>query len=215
MKKYLIPIILLIFFSILAYSLNVFSFLLIIFIILSLIILILTGIFRIFKAGINRKWFEIPLTVIVICVISILIGLLRPLAPPTISAADLSKTLAYAYKTDQGDRKNLKLYLLINKMRARDSIRLMQVKMLYDEGKISNPLDQFHAAFVFHHGRNSNLFEIAHKLAEKAAAADELLKVYQVQWLAKATYDRWMLSIGNPQKYGTQGKISIGTGSGR
>lgn len=40
----------------------------------------------------------------------------------------------------------------------------------------------------FHHSRKSKLFEIAHELAKKAASADKLKDVYQVQWLAKATY---------------------------
>lgn len=115
------------------------------------------------------------------------------------------------YETDQSDRKNLKFYLSLfaHTMKMRDSLRLDQVMKFYHAQQIEKPWDKFHAAFVFHHGRKSQLYEIAAALASEAAAAAHLKDEYLVQWLAKAAYDRWMLSIGKPQKYGTQGRVNI------
>lgn len=146
-----------------------------------------------------------------VCAMGVLIGLLRPLAPAVLGAGDVSEQLAYAYKTDQADRMTIGAYtgLYENSLAMRDSIRLAQVSQLYHDNQISLPKDKFYAAFVFHHSRKSELFEIAQKLAGEAAAVSELKDDYVVQWLAKATYDRWMVSLGKPEKYGTQDKFSI------
>jgi hypothetical protein len=41
------------------------------------------------------------------------------------------------------------------------------------------------------------------KLASEAAKHD----IQNAEWLTKATYDRWMLSIDDPQKYNIQHKV--------
>ena len=216
MKKYTIALLALIVVAILAYSYNLISYLLLLFVALSLAVLLIAGAIKVFRKSMSRRWFEIACMVMVISVIGVMVGLLRPLEPPIIGSGNVSKALAYAYKTDQQDRMTLKFGLGMfgwgkfrNQMQLRDSIRLDQVKKLYKSQPIPKPLDQFHAAFIFHHSHKSKLFEIAHKLAAKAAAAEQLKDTYQVQWLAKATYDRWMLSVGKQQKYGTQGTFSL------
>lgn len=211
MRRYLISLLILIPVSLMAYHYSLINFLLIIIAGMNLAVLMVIGIVKMFKRNLSHRWLKIPFLIIMICSIGIAIGLLRPLEPATISSNDVSKTLAYAYETDQGDRKNLQFYLGIfkDKMKLRDSMRLEQVKKLYEGNQIYKPLDKFHAAFILHHSRESELYEIAHELASKAASADALKNVYQVQWLVKATFDRWMLSIGKPQKYNTQGKVGF------
>ena len=212
MKPYLLLLLALIAVGLLNYHYSFVSFLLIGIIGLSVAVLLVVGLIKIFNKQRNGRWLKIPFMAVVICLVGIVIGWLRPLESATIDTVDVSKALAHAYATDQGDRKNLKFYLGLfrNTMKVRDSLRLDQVNRLHKAQLIEKPLDKFHAAFVFHHSRESQLYEIAYALASEAASAVHLKDNYLVQWLIKAAYDRWMLSIGKLQKYGTQGKISVG-----
>ena len=49
----------------------------------------------------------------------------------------------------------------------------------------------FHAAFVFHHSRDSGLYRVAYQLVRKAA------------------YNRWLVSQGESQKHGTLENVGI------
>lgn len=60
--------------------------------------------------------------------------------------------------------------------------------------------DYHHAALVFQHGNKSEHYKLAHKFAEKAVELGDT----SAKWLYAATLDRWLLSIGQPQKFGTQ-----------
>ena len=127
-----------------------------------------------------------------------------------IKSDDVSKNLEYAYQTDQNDRKRLKSFIgFFSKLKERDSIRLKQTKEIYNQEMLSKPIDKFHAAFVYHHSDNSKDYKIASELAEEAANSKKLKDVYTVQWLRKASYDRYMISIGKPEKYNTQNNFSI------
>ncbi|PVY40726.1 hypothetical protein [Pontibacter virosus] len=211
MKKYLIPLLLLLPVGILSYVYNLTSFLLLAIIAFCLAALLVVFIVKVFRPNIHKKWLRLPLMITAICATGVLVDLLRPLDPAVVDAGDASHKLAYAYETDQADRMTLKTYfsLFDDSMANRDSIRLAQVRQLYQEEQISLPIDKFYAAFVFHHSKKSELFEIAQKLAGEAAAVSELKDNYVVQWLARATYDRWMVSLGKPEKYGTQNKFSV------
>ncbi|MER2999320.1 hypothetical protein [Pontibacter populi] len=211
MKKYLIPFITLLAVSTLSYMYNLVSFILLMLIALSLAFLLAAGILKIFRRDLDKKWLKIPLVIMTVCITGVFIGLFRPLEQAIINTGDASEKLAYAYKTDQGDRMTVRAYLGIFKdnMAKRDSIRLEQVNKLYKENQISEPIDKFYAAFIFHHSKKSAYFEIAQKLANEAASVLKLKDDYVVQWLAKATYDRWMVSLGKPEKYGTQDKFSV------
>jgi len=211
MKKYLIPLTVLVPVGILSYMYSLVSFLLLALIIFSLLVLVVVGLIKAFSNNLNQKWLNVPLTITAICTLGILIGLLRPLEPAIVSTGTVSEKLAHAYTTDQSDRMTIKTYLGIfdDNMAKRDSIRLEQVNQLYKDNQISQPLDKFYAAFVLHHSKRSELFEVAQQLANEAASVNELKDNYVAQWLAKATYDRWMVSLGKPQKYGTQDKFSI------
>ena len=211
MKKNLIPLITLLPVGILAYMYNLMSFLLLAVIALSLAVLLVAGMVKAFRSSLSARWLRVPFMIVAVCASGVIIGLLRPLEPAVLHSGDASDKLAYAYKTDQADRMTVRAYLglLNDSMAKRDSIRLEQVSLLYKESQISKPIDKFHAAFIFHHSKKSSFYEIAQKLAGEAAAVSELKDNYTVQWLAKATYDRWMVSLGKPQKYGTQDKFSV------
>ncbi|MBJ6118804.1 hypothetical protein JAO76_11405 [Pontibacter sp. BT310] len=211
MKKNLIPMIAILPVGILAYMYNLISLLLLAVIAISLAVLLLAGIIKAFRSELNARWLRVPLLITAVCAAGIVIGLFRPLEPAVVNSGNVSDKLAYAYNTDQADRMTIRAYLgfLNDSMAKRDSIRLEQVGELYRNSQISKPMDKFYAAFIFHHSNHSSLFEIAQKLAGEAASESELKSDYVVQWLAKATYDRWMVSLGKPQKYGTQDKFSV------
>ncbi len=193
---------------ILSYLIQSFEFILIGFIGLSIIFLVLAGLIHIFKK-VNPKMLRIPLFIIGICALGILASLFRPYDEATLKTGNESDKLEYAYETDQKDRMQLKSFVF-NDLQERDEIRLKQVKNIYNSTEVLEPIDKFHAAFIYHHSNNSNDYEIASSLATAAAKAPHLKDHYQVQWLSKAAYDRWMLSIGKPEKYNTQNKFSIG-----
>src|SRR5690606_20784977 len=98
---------------------------------------------------------------------------------------------------------------VLSEIKERDRERLAQVNRFYEKNEIIEPIDKFYAAFVYHHSDKSMDYKIASHLARDAARGKGLKDNYQVQWLAKASYDRYMLSIGKEEKYNTQNKLSI------
>lgn len=211
MKNSIILFIALVTVGILSYFYNFVSIVLLVVIVISLVILLAAGIARVFRPKLNPKWIKTPLLVAGICAAGIVIGLFRPLEQAVLPTGSVGEQLAHAYKTDQADRMTIKTYLNLfaDNMAHRDNVRLEQVQKLYQRNQIIEPIDKFYAAFIFHHSKQTSFFEIAQQLASEAAAVHELKDNYVVQWLAKATYDRWMVSLGKPQKYGTQDKVSF------
>ncbi|WP_143155991.1 hypothetical protein [Cyclobacterium lianum] len=145
-----------------------------------------------------------------ICFIGVLASLFRPYEDATLPLGTESEQLENTYVTDQGDRKYLKSYIpFLSRLEDRDQSRLNQVKGIYERNKNLEPIEKFYAAFIFHHSDNSKDYETASKLASEAAKAAHLQKQNLVQWLKKAAYDRWMVSMGKPEKYNTQNKFSV------
>ena len=195
--------------AIIAYLISSFEFLLIAIIALTFIFLILAGITSIFKK-LNAKYFKIPSLILVICIFGIGVSLFRPYEKAVTETGTLSEKLKYAYETDQKDRKQLRSFLTyFSDLEQRDDKRLAQVKKIQKEDTIEKALDKFYAAFIYHHSDNSGDYKIASKLAAEASKSESLKDNYQVQWLRKATYDRYLLSIGKQEKYNTQNNFSI------
>ncbi|WP_192349651.1 hypothetical protein [Algoriphagus sp. Y33] len=196
-----------------SYQYPLFSFVLLGTLVLTMFYILIAGLLRVFRKRIRGNWFHTPLAIVSIILIGLAVGLLRPLHKPLLESGDVSKDLEYAYMMDQGDRKNLKFFLgaYRKQMKERDSLRLAQVLNLKRENGIDEGVDKFHAAFILHHNpqRDSILYRQAYSLAKEAASEPGLTDDFQVQWLSKATYDRWMLSIGKEQKYNTQGGVSL------
>jgi hypothetical protein len=90
----------------------------------------------------------------------------------------------------------------VEELRERDKIRRQKTKELLNSSSLSTGLDFHHASLIFQHGEITEDYKLAHELAERAVnLGDETAK-----WLYAATFDRWLLSSGKPQKYGTQFK---------
>jgi hypothetical protein len=154
----------------------------------------------------KSKWWLYPLYLMLFSIIGLAVTFIKPLEELNSSNVKLpNKHLEYLYTTDQADRQNLLKPLLIKSYRAkmmkRDSIRLRVVLNYINRDSVSlSPKGNFYAAMILQHGKKPNHYKLAHELALEAAKHD----VQNAEWLSKATYDRWMLSIGKPQKYNTQ-----------
>ncbi|MBE9103290.1 hypothetical protein [Vacuolonema iberomarrocanum] len=86
----------------------------------------------------------------------------------------------------------------------RDAERLARVKDLYQAGALHTGLDYFHAALILQHGREPNDYLLAHELCIVSLGQGET----RAQWLAAATEDRFLKSIGRPQRFGTQFQLN-------
>jgi hypothetical protein len=110
---------------------------------------------------------------------------------------NIGDELKYIHDTDQSDRLNG--YFMVDP--ARDRARLQRVKVLYREGTITEPMDQFNAAVVYQHATCADEFEVAYGLA-KAAYEKGVDEGHPP--LYELAYDRWQLALGKSQKYYTQ-----------
>lgn len=70
------------------------------------------------------------------------------------------------------------------------------------QGKLGSAVDFSRAALVMQHGTCTDHYELAHRLAERAI--DMGYDTDETRFLYAATLDRYLISLGKPQKYGTQ-----------
>lgn len=71
---------------------------------------------------------------------------------------------------------------------------------MVESGGLREPEDYYRAAWILNHGESLEEIWQAHLLAKEAAE----LGLRRARWLVAATYDRWLMYQGKPQKYGTQ-----------
>ena len=116
-----------------------------------------------------------------------------PAVPPEEWPAD--RQLAYLERTDQGDRETGAVA-----DRSRDYRRAERVLSLLAAGRVDAPGEWLDAAVVLQHGNCPAHFEVAHRLALAANGSADL----DVTRWVHLTYDRWQVSMGEPQRYGTQ-----------
>jgi hypothetical protein len=144
----------------------------------------------------------VPALVIGAGILGLLAGYLAGPAPVPDANRVAADQLAYLYGTDQRDRVTLRF---LNT--SRDDARIARVLELHQAESDWTPEEMLDAAMVLQHGHDSSHYRIAHELA--AGANERGVNTQRwpkgtADWLMKATYDRWMMSIGKPQVYGTQ-----------
>lgn len=102
------------------------------------------------------------------------------------------------HDNDQLDRKKSEVdWDIVNQ---RDSARRQRVYEMLEANKVRTAKDHYHAAMVFQHGHDSVAYGMAVKLIKTAVEMDSTIN----KWLFAAATDRYLLSIGKPQIYGTQ-----------
>ena len=102
------------------------------------------------------------------------------------------------YENDQNDRKTDNINW--QEISKRDSLRRDRVNEILNSNKIKTAKDYKNAAMVFQHGNDSTDYGKAVRLMKKAIELDSTIN----KWLFAATTDRYLLSKGEPQIYGTQ-----------
>ena len=85
-------------------------------------------------------------------------------------------------------------------VKERDDARLKRVKELIAEGRLKTGEDYWSAALVCQHSLSLADYELARSLAYEAAKRGHRGGV----WLTAAAWDRWLVTAGYPQKFGTQ-----------
>lgn len=108
------------------------------------------------------------------------------------------------FKADQDDRRRPNIDWSV--VGPADAKRKARTQELLDAGALHSGDDFYHAAFLFQHGDGPGDYLKAHLLAMIAAARGKPKAV----WIASATLDRYLQSIGKPQVLGTQYSIPRG-----
>lgn len=84
-------------------------------------------------------------------------------------------------------------------MRFRDLQRRERVMELVTANELNTAEDYYHAACIMNHGDTPDDAKQAHLLALRSSE----MGYRPARWLAAASYDRWQMYQGKPQKYGT------------
>jgi hypothetical protein len=117
-------------------------------------------------------------------------------------AATLNAELARLTAEDQKDRQQDKIdWAVVGK---RDAERLERTRQIAAQGGLHQAEDYFNAALIFQHSDKTEDYDRAHQWCLKAVELDPELP--SARWLAAATLDRYLMSQGKPQHYGTQFK---------
>lgn len=105
------------------------------------------------------------------------------------------------YEADQKDRQ--KVYSSaaeVKELKQRDGMRRTLVSEMVARGEVSTPNDLYNAAVIFQHGDTPRDFLTAHRFASIASINGHR----PARWLMAATMDRFLMSVGLAQVYGTQ-----------
>ena len=113
----------------------------------------------------------------------------------------MNKQLSRTYDEDILDRKNK---ISDEELNKKDRLRIYLVQDILAEEKNLEAQDYHRAALIFQHGETAEHFRKAHNLAVKAVELGD----NSARWLAAASLDRSLLTVGKSQKYGTQFKLN-------
>ncbi|MBI3552764.1 MAG: hypothetical protein HY077_09610 [Elusimicrobia bacterium] len=105
------------------------------------------------------------------------------------------------YQADQSDRE--RVYStpdMVETLRERDSQRRTLVHDMMARGEVNTHKDLYHAAVIFLHGAAPKDFLAAHRLSVMSAVKGHIPS----RWLSAASLDRFLMSAGLAQTYGTQ-----------
>jgi hypothetical protein len=105
------------------------------------------------------------------------------------------------FEEDQRDRKGVVWTSAYGKsIAAKDAERRRQTRALLATNNLHSGRDFAQAAFIFQHGDTPQDFLLGHTLALAALARGK----QSAAWIAAASLDRYLQSIGQPQIYGTR-----------
>ena len=117
--------------------------------------------------------------------------------------------VAALYVEDQADRqppagKSIDWKIV----QPRDQARQKRVMELYAAGELKTGKDYYHAGMILQHGDKPEDYLLCHELCVaavfKAGRSERASWLPSARWLAAASEDRFLLSIGRAQRFGTQ-----------
>jgi hypothetical protein len=126
-------------------------------------------------------------------------------ALPTAGGVPDDVELAELFRADQADRTGGDVTEGAGRRDRQRRARILRI--LTATGACRTARDRYHAAMVLQHGDRPEHFALAHGLCRQAAGAG----VVEARWLAAASLDRWLMSTGRPQRFGTQ-YLDLGSG---
>lgn len=120
--------------------------------------------------------------------------------PPT--QAQREAALRQLYEADQAERSGSIESVDLNALNQRDSVRRDSLRALVRAGALRSAKSYYHAAMLMQHGVDSAAYLKAHEWARYSEQLDSTR--IDVRWLVAASRDRYEMSRGQPQWYGTQ-----------
>jgi hypothetical protein len=132
--------------------------------------------------------------------------------PVPVTQADREAALRAPFEADQAERSGPIEQVNMDALQASDRRRRDSLGVLVRAGVLGSAASYYHAAMLMQHGTDSAEFRQAHEWARKSEELDST-KV-ETRWLVAATWDRYQMSRGEPQWYGTQSdRVDSGKGA--
>lgn len=125
-----------------------------------------------------------------------------PFADAPKKSLSVAEELASLYAEDQADRNSSNPHIDWEAVSIRDEQRELRVKELLNLGSLGGGTQYYHAAMILQHASTPDDYLLAHDLCVIAISKGEK----EAMWLAAASLDRFLMSIGRPQRFGTQYK---------
>ena len=122
--------------------------------------------------------------------------------PAPVTQADREAALRALFDADQADRSGPIEQVDMDALSAKDLIRRDSLTALVRAGVLGSAASYYHAAMLMQHGGDSSDYRKANEWAKKSEELDST-KV-ETRWLVAASWDRYQMSRGEPQWYGTQ-----------
>lgn len=104
------------------------------------------------------------------------------------------------YDEDQKSREGDLQKLDWKKLLALDEAHRKEVSQMLLEGKVQTAKDYYNAAMVFQHAQDKQGYKLAHELAWISASMGNK----DAKWLSAAAWDRFLQSVNEKQRFGTQ-----------
>ncbi len=128
------------------------------------------------------------------------------------SRESVSEELDRIYREDQDDRASIdalkpeERYNALQEVVKKDNLRSDRVREIVWNKELKDGADFLHSAMIFQHSGKIEDYAFAHLLALRASEMGYQPQEKEVDplWLAAAAKDRWLVSIGQLQDYGTQ-----------
>lgn len=114
----------------------------------------------------------------------------------------INQELEIMYEEDKKQRENCDFENReqVEELDKDTKLRILKTKKLLPDLDTSEIWNCHYVAYLLQHGEGSEDYKLAHDYAEKAVK----LGSKATRWLYAATLDRWLVSLGKKQKYGTQ-----------